>query len=65
MEKGIYHASAHDRKSGVTSLVFDKVDLKEKGITKNKDGPYKKRCVCFKCESNPNGRRKHIFLKCR
>lgn len=36
MEKGIYHASAHDRKSGVTSLVFDKVDLKEKALLKIK-----------------------------
>lgn len=36
MEKGIYHASAHDRKSGVASLVFDKADLKEKALLKIK-----------------------------
>ena len=38
--KNIFHANGEQKKAGVTILRSDKIDLKIKKITRDKEGPY-------------------------
>jgi len=38
--KNIFHANGKQKKAGVTILISDKIDLKIKTITRNKEGHY-------------------------
>ena len=38
--KNIFHANGKQKKTGVAILISDKIDLKIKNITKDKEGPY-------------------------
>ena len=38
--KNIFHANGKQKKTGVTILISDKIDLKIKKITRNKEGHY-------------------------
>ena len=38
--KKIFHANGNQKKSGVTILISDKIDLKKKTITRDKEGHY-------------------------
>ena len=38
--KNIFHANGKQKKAGVAILISDKIDLKIKNITKDKEGPY-------------------------
>ena len=39
--KNIFHANGKQRKTGVAILISDKIDLKIKKITRDKEGHYK------------------------
>ena len=38
--KNIFHANGKQKKSGIAILISDKIDLKIKKITRNKEGQY-------------------------
>ena len=38
--KTIFHANGKQKKAGVTILISNKIDLKIKKITRDKEGPY-------------------------
>ena len=38
--KNIFHANGKQKKAGVSTLISDKIDLKMKNITRDKEGHY-------------------------
>ena len=40
MEKNIFHANGKQKKAGVAILISDKIDIKIKKITRDKEGYY-------------------------